>query len=260
MNRLLQDTLLSTYRLVFVRGLFRLGIGRRLFFALYDHYKLRFEAGPIERLRRYAPEGALVIDVGANVGFFTLRFARWVGAEGRIIAIEPEQQNFAELTRRLKAGKLAERVEVHRAVADAKPGEACLVVNPDHPGDHRLGERGLPVPAVTIDALTEHLSRMPSLIKIDVQGAEMRVLAGAERTLQRAKPALFIEVDPANLASFGCNAPQLFGYLYELGYRPFRLQHDGPPCPLSQPEQDALFGRRGYADILFTTVDVQARS
>lgn len=256
MNRLLQDTLLATYRLVFVNGLFRIGVGRRAFFALYDLYKLGFEAGPIEQLRPYAPEGALVIDVGANVGFFTLRFARWVGPEGRVIAIEPEQQNFAELTRRLEEGKLAKRVEAHRAVADANPGEVRLVINPDHPGDHRLGEQGLPVPAVTIDGLTEHLSRTPSLIKIDVQGAEMRVLAGAERTLQHAKPALFIEVDPANLASFGSDAPQLFAYLEQFGYRPFRLQQDGPARPLLQPEKDALCAQRGYADILFTAVHV----
>ena len=71
----------------------RVGPFNRLFLAVYGIYKRYFEAGPIDRLQEFVPPGSLVIDVGANVGFFSLRFARWVGAEGKVIAIEPEERN-----------------------------------------------------------------------------------------------------------------------------------------------------------------------
>ena len=171
MNRAFQNALLGAYRMVFARGLMRYGWGRRLFFAGYELYKSTFEAGPIAALRAYAPSGSLVIDVGANVGFFTERFARWVGPTGRVVAIEPEANNFAQLEQRLRRKNLAARVELRCAVADSAAGSAALVVNLDHPGDHKMsvGEDGgtaVAVPAVTLDDLvTGEIS--VTLIKID---------------------------------------------------------------------------------------------
>jgi FkbM family methyltransferase len=195
------------------------------------------------------PDGAVAIDVGANVGFFTIRFARWVGAAGRVIAIEPERRNFAELSRRLAAAGLAARVSLHRAVADADTGTAHLVINPDHPGDHRIGTGGEPVAAITLDALAPAGARV-SLIKIDVQGAEPRVLAGARTLLSRDRPALFVELDPAGLARFGSSIDALLRALAAEGYSPCVLGRRGArPCP--RADLDATLARRGYTDLLF---------
>jgi hypothetical protein len=57
--------------------------------------KQYFEAGPIDRLREFVPAGSLVIDVGTNVGFFSLRFASWVGDCGKVVAIEPEDRRLS---------------------------------------------------------------------------------------------------------------------------------------------------------------------
>ncbi len=249
MRRAAQNVMLGAYRLVFARGLLRFAWGRRAFFAVYEFYKNVFEAGPIGRLRAYVPEGGFVIDVGANVGFFTERFARWVGAEGRVLALEPEARNHAELCRRLAAKRLAERVDARRAVADAASGTAHLVINPDHPGDHRIGEAGEPVAALAIDELVPSGCRV-SLIKIDVQGAELRVLAGAAGTIARDRPALFVELDPDGLERFGADVDALLGDLAARGYAPHRLTRDGPrACP--RGELDAVLARHGYTDLLF---------
>lgn len=249
MRRAGQSIMLGAYRVLFARGLLRFAWGRRLFLALYELYKSTFEAGLIGGLRGYAPPGALVIDVGANVGFFTLRFARWIGPSGRVIAIEPEAANHAELVRRLGAHDLSGRVEAHRAVADAKAGNARLVINPDHPGDHRIGDEGEPIPAVALDAVVPAGANV-SLIKIDVQGAEMRVLAGAAAILARDKPALFVEVDPAGLARFGTGVDALLGWLAGFGYAPHRLTHAGAE-PLDRAALDRVLAARGYTDLLF---------
>ena len=73
-------------------------------------YKQYFEAGPIDRLQEFVPSGSLVIDVGANVGFFSLRFAKWVGKGGKVISIEPEDRNYNRLIAAPKAG-LFDRVD-----------------------------------------------------------------------------------------------------------------------------------------------------
>jgi FkbM family methyltransferase len=249
MRRIAQNALLGAYRALFARGLLRSAWGRRLFFALYEFYKNSFEAGPIGALRAYVPEGGVVIDVGANVGFFAERFARWVGPAGRVVAIEPEAANFAELARRLGAKGLGRRVEARRAVADVKSGRAHLVLNPDHPGDHRLGEEGEPVTAVRLDELVP-AGRAVALIKVDVQGAELRVLAGASAILARDRPALFVEVDPAGLVRYGGSVDGLLGWLAGQGYTPHTLTRAGPrPC--ARGELDGILARRGYTDLLF---------
>jgi FkbM family methyltransferase len=248
-KRAVHQVLLAAYRIVFARGLLRYAWGRRAFYRAYEVYKAAFEAGPIDRLRAYAPEGALIIDVGANIGFFTERFARWVGEAGRVIAIEPEAVNFAELGRRMARKGLAARIDARLAAADAAPGTVHLVLNPDHPGDHKLGSSGRPVDAVTLDDLVP-ADRPVALIKIDVQGAELRVLAGATRILERDHPALFIEVDPVGLMQFGGSVDALLHTLEAQGYRPHRLTRSGAvPCPPT--ELDRVLARRGYTDMLF---------
>ena len=244
-----QHALLHAYRLFLVLGLLRVTWGRRLFFAAYEFYKRHYEAREIAALRTYVPDGGFVIDVGANVGFFTERFARWVGSAGRVVAIEPEEVNFAELVRRLEVKHLAERVEARREVADAQTGTTHLVVNTDHPGDHRIGETGEPVAAITLDEVAP-TGRRVALIKIDVQGAEIRVLAGARKILARDKPALFVEIEPAGLAHFGGSIDVLLGALAAEGYAPHRVSRAGTrPC--SRGELDALLAKRGYTDVLF---------
>lgn len=124
-------------------GLHRLPGIDRAFLALYGLYKQYIEAGPINRLRDFVPSGALVIDVGANVGFFTVRFARWVGTSGEVIAIEPEGRNYDSLISVLKREDLLDRVRALKAVAAAVSGAALLEINPLYPADHKLSRDGI---------------------------------------------------------------------------------------------------------------------
>ena len=119
---LVRDTAVKLFGLIAALGLDRVGPFNRLFLAVYGIYKRYFEAGPIDRLQEFVPPGSLVIDVGANVGFFSLRFARWVGAEGKVIAIEPEERNCKNLVKAVAREGLSERVEIRKAVAAAAAG------------------------------------------------------------------------------------------------------------------------------------------
>ncbi len=104
---------------------------------------------------------------------------------------------------------------------------------------------------MTIDDLVSQENvRVLSLIKIDVQGAEMRVLTGACGSIAKFRPALVIEVGDVQLRSFGSSAAELIDGLVAQGYRPFLLNRRGVG---SKPEErDALLRRvtKGYWDVV----------
>jgi FkbM family methyltransferase len=242
---------LRLYERAHTAGLLDRPVTRRAFESGYLAYKRLIEAGPVSPLQPFATAGSTVIDVGANIGFFTLRFARWVGPGGRVIAIEPEKRNLETLRRRVARAGLDAAVECVPAAAADHSGELRLELNPTHPGDHRIAAEGEPIRAVTIDDLTAVDSRPVSLVKIDVQGAEMMVLSGARRMLAAHRPVLFIEVDDEALEQFGSSAGELLRTVVDLGYSAHTLTRRGPSP--AQPRETLLAKSAGgaYSDVLF---------
>jgi FkbM family methyltransferase len=253
-QNLIRNLVVRLFGLVARLGVHRIPIFERGFLALYSVYKKYFEAGPIDRLNEFVPSGSLVIDVGANVGFFSLRFARWVGDGGQVISIEPEDRNYNSLISALKREGLLSRVHPLKAVAAAGPGATFLEINPLHPADHKLSldGTGLPVTAVTLDDLVrDNRDLRPALVKIDVQGAEMMVLKGAAGILKDAGPALFIELHEEGLNRFGTSVSEILDYLSEYGYEAYWLTRTGAHRKASPAQIHEKVARNGYVDVLF---------
>jgi FkbM family methyltransferase len=253
-GRLARKSMVGLFGLAVRLGLHRLPLFNKVFLVLYSVYKQYIEAGPVDGLRQFVPAGSLVVDVGANVGFFTLRFAQWVGESGNVIAIEPEDQNYRSLLAALAREGLLDRVHALKAVAAASPGKTFLEINPLHPADHKLSRdgTGLPVTAVTLDELVQGAahSRL-ALVKIDVQGAEMLVLEGAESILKMAGPALFIELHEEGLNKFGASVSAILDRLSGYGYQAYWLARSAPPRAASRSEIHQGIARTGYVDVLF---------
>jgi len=234
------------YQAVQATGLLSTSPGRWLFETAYGAYKLILEAGDVRALRPYLAPDSLAIDVGANIGFFTTRFARWSSGTGKVLAIEPEDHNFSRLERVVRRAGLEHRVSLVQGVAAESAGELKLAINPNHPGDHKIGPEGVAVKAYTLDDLWRQSERLPvSLIKIDVQGGETRVIRGATHILVTFHPALFVEVDPAALEAMGSSASELLDELSRHGYRP----HDPSGEPI--PDSQLLSQADAYVDVLF---------
>ena len=254
LQSLVRNSAVKLFGLVAKLGLHRLPVLNRVFLLLYAVYKQYFEAGPIDRLREFVPNGSLVIDVGANVGFFSLRFAKWVGDRGKVVSIEPEDQNYDSLISALKRNGLLSRVDALKAVAAAVPGMMFLEINPLHPADHKLSRdgSGLPVAAVTLDDLVQDKGHLKlSLIKIDVQGAEMLVLEGAAGILKASGPPLFVELQEDGLRKFGTSVAAILAHLSHHGYEAYWLMRTGPHKKASPAEIHARVARVGYVDVLF---------
>ncbi|MER9234996.1 FkbM family methyltransferase [Mesorhizobium sp. M0622] len=249
----LRDSAIRLYVLTAKLGLQRLPLFHRAYLALYPLYKGYFEAGPIDQLREFVPHGSLVIDVGANVGFFSLRFAEWVGDGGKVIALEPEDQNYSGLICALERAGLLGRVEALRVVAAAEPGTTFLEINPLYPADHKLSRNGtgVPVTAVTLDGLlAEKGPRRPALVKIDVQGAELLTLQGMIEILRFARPALFVELSDQGLNKFGASVLAVLRLLSDNGYEAYWLTRTGHQ-KASQSEIEARTTGTKSADVLF---------
>ncbi|MGO4666591.1 FkbM family methyltransferase [Bosea sp. 2RAB26] len=246
-----QNILIALYGRVEATGIISTRAGRAAFEWAYLRYKRYWEAKNARLLRTLATPGSVVIDVGANIGYFTILFARWVGPEGLVVAIEPEPANVESLRRRMARHRLNQRVDICEAVASDAIGLAHLAVNASNPADHRMAAVGLPVKSVTLDSLSDTCAgRRVSLIKIDVQGHEAAVLEGSKKIL-RQQPAIFIELDEVLLNVNGSSASSIVDQLAEYGYDPHTIGKEGLSSPLSKIELQDMLTRLGYADFLF---------
>jgi FkbM family methyltransferase len=149
-----------------------------------------------EALARLLASGNVFYDIGANAGFFTLLASRLVGPKGRVFAIEPMPENVASVREQIEVNGLA-NVEVIEAAAGAQAGMATLHVpggnnSMAHLGEARGAEASLQVKIVTLDDFVrEHPA--PSVLKIDVEGAEDSVLAGSTAVIA-TRPRFLIEL------------------------------------------------------------------
>lgn len=193
-------------------------VQRRIYYRCHEVPEARF-------VRRLLRPGDRVLDVGANVGFFTLLAAAAVGHRGHVSALEPVPANADVLEHNVRLNGFRS-VDVTRAAAGDHVGEIRLGL--DHPDLREGGVSGhytedggrdaLTVPVVTLD---EHLRDRPGLrlAKIDVEGAEPRVLAGMGETLADNPPtALLLEINPSALERQGFGIDDLVAPLLRAGY------------------------------------------
>jgi len=148
--------------------------------------------------------GMTALDVGANVGAYSLLLGQWVGTSGAVVAFEPAPAAHDGLRRHIHLNALDAIVTPVRAAVGAEAGTAKLVVART-PGESRLAMSAdgdattVAVPVTTIDEFCarEHLT--PDFIKIDVEGAELDVLRGARETIRRTRGrlSLFVEMHPS---------------------------------------------------------------
>ncbi|HYL05879.1 MAG TPA: FkbM family methyltransferase [Thermoanaerobaculia bacterium] len=142
-------------------------------------------------VRSLLAPGMRVADVGANIGYYLLLIESAVGPSGHVTCFEPDPQNLRELRRNVQANDLA-NVEVVAAAVGAGDGIVALrsginaLVVEDGAGDHQ-------VPLLRLDSA---LSGVVDFLKIDVEGYEGHVLAGAQRILAEQRPALWLEIHP----------------------------------------------------------------
>jgi FkbM family methyltransferase len=205
--------------------------------------------------------GEACIDVGAHVGRHTFPMAHCVGSKGRVFAFEPIPAIAAQLRASIKAEqdrgaaqKLTARIELHEcALADMK-GVVDFVLVHEAPGysgllpRHYDGEVTTEIIRVDVRQLDELATGFPPIkfIKIDCEGAELRVMRGARNLLKRDRPLISFECGDASLESYDYDAGDIYDFLDENGYAVCSIHRE----PLDRKGFIAASVRQEYWDYL----------
>ena len=207
---------------------FELDLAEGIDFAVYLG---RYEPSTSRALTRLVKPGTTAIDIGANVGAHTLHMARLIGTEGRVFAFEPTSFAFRKLQRNLSLNPgLPERVTaVQCFVGPANSDKTPTKIYSSWPlkGGNDVHQKHLGQPMPTDGLPTRSLDEMLAefgnssveLVKLDVDGYECDVLAGAQRMLKRDRPIFVMEIAPYVLEEHGKSLRDLLGYFTPLGYR-----------------------------------------
>ena len=205
-----------------------------------------FEVAEILFVKKYLRRGMTVLDIGAHHGLYTLLASKRVGANGKVVAFEPSPRERKKLRRNvllnlsfnvhiepLALGKESSDADLH-LVEGAEDG--CNSLRPPVVSS---STRPVRVKVAPLDEFL-HRARIPvvDFVKLDVEGAELDVLKGAERLLHGgARPVFLVEVYDIRTRPWGYDAREIVQYLSRAGFRWFQLTTAGFVEPIS-PDND----------------------
>lgn len=192
------------------------------------------------------------LDIGANVGFHSVLFSRLLQEAGnrKVLSVEPTQNAFERLQKNLQLNQMSDAVIPIKGAVSNEPGEIVIqtvegmeefssVGSLVHPAVANQKVNHETVRAYTIDALVSEHQLTPGFMKIDVEGAEGQVLAGARQTLAEHRPIILAELSDPLLRQSGSSSAEVLELLRQYDYR-----ITDPLRPDSTP------GERQYGDIL----------
>ena len=237
-------------------GLFALSLGRP------------YEPMETSIINAFVKRGDTVIDLGANVGYYTLLFARLVGQNGRVVAFEPSPANCEILEKNVRINGYR-NVEINQMAVSDKSGKARLQLSVN-PGDNRIqsndlqldkrrkktvGSSYVEVETVSLDEYFGKSDGNIDFIKMDVQGAEHSAILGMQRTLVRnIKIKILTEFFPKLLSEFGAKPSDYLQLLQQNGFLIYRL--DEANCKIVPTSPSSLLRiysgqlREDYINIL----------
>ncbi|MCK4789932.1 MAG: FkbM family methyltransferase [Desulfobacteraceae bacterium] len=204
-------------------------------------------------VKSYLKPGMIVFDLGSNLGQYTLLAAKCVGEKGKVYSFEPSGRMFIELEFNVALNNLSDTCILNKAAVSDVSGTAKLskyepgaeVYN--SLGSHTRKERAkVGCEEVKTIRLDDYVKEMGvghvDFMKIDIEGAELLALRGAENLLLRSDaPVILLELDDVNTEGFGYAAVEIWDYLKSLGYRMYSLgRHRSGPEMIERPDKLAL--------------------
>jgi len=185
---------------------------------------LVWEPRESEILKNLVKKGMKLVDIGANIGYYTLLFSKWVGEDGIVFSFEPESENFELLKKNININR-AENVRCYQKAISSKNESRLLFLAPENKGDHKIidlheseiSEKTM-VECVTLDS-SEASKHKIDLIKMDIQGSEMLALNGMTETLEKNQDIIILtEIWPYGIEKSGYSPTEFFDKLKKYGF------------------------------------------
>jgi FkbM family methyltransferase len=211
------------------------GYELRLPVRYFRYFQEDYEADNIRFLQSHVAPGAVVLDVGAHIGLFSVIAAKCVGHGGHVVAYEPTPSTFRLLKHTIRINQLLDVVIPVTAAVGHETGEINFYVSDNaadnsnslvaYKTDRKLYSVTVPLTTIDQEVKQRGLSRV-DFIKIDVEGAEYDTLRGAYETLVKFKPRVIFAIHPDAIAGKG---DSLHAILEELHRLPYTFTNQGNP-------------------------------
>ena len=223
-------------------------------------------------------DGDVFVDVGANIGYFSILAASLVGEQGRVFAFEPDPANFDLLTKSSEHNSLQSQIHAVKAGLAGADSAGNLYLSKDNLGDHQIypGQGSRESVAITLlqgaSYLRSQLRKSDltqiKLVKVDTQGSEYEVVSGLIPLLIELPlvPSILIELTPFSLRQAGSSGRELIELLASLGQDFWIVDHIEHQLVASSAEElaswcddvDACVGDEGFMNIFLEQENSQA--
>ena len=194
--------------------------------------KRRYEPHVTAAMRRALQPGMTVVDIGANIGYYSMLAAHCVGPTGRVIAFEPSETNVTLLRASARLNGFT-NIEVHEVAVADQDGSVSFSMQDSNGGINRgeLGVSAQLVRAVRLDDILPEAYEI-DVIKIDIEGSEGLAVHGMMQCLRHSRPIVFSEFTPGGLPRFsGLRGEDYLDLLRKLGYAIRIIENAGHVLP-----------------------------
>lgn len=167
-----------------------------------------------EMFRKVIKKGDIVVDLGTNIGYFTLLTSRLIGNEGRVYAFEPEPVNYSLLVKNIEMNGYKNIIPVQKAVSNTT-GKVRLFIDNEDSGAHTIlpnntKQEFVEIESITLDDYFGDKKHPINVVKMDVEGAEMAALSGMDRIIKENENLkMFVEFYSPGIRRSG-NSPEEF--------------------------------------------------
>jgi len=189
------------------------------------------EENTTKLFKQTVKEGDTVVDLGANIGYFTLLAASLVGEKGKVYAFEPEPRNYNYLAKNIELNSYNNVFAIQKAVSD-KNAKTKLYICPYDTGHHTIKqyegirdykpefltkeEKFIEIETIILDDFFKDKEQLIDVIKMDVEGAEMLALSGMDKIIKQSKNLkMFIEFFPLLIRKMGSSPEEFIRKLLE---------------------------------------------
>ncbi len=168
-------------------------------------------------LKKIVMPGQIVVDVGANIGIYSVVLAKWVGKQGHVFAFEPAPDNIKLLRKTIKLNQFDNITITQKAISN-KPGIASFYLV-DGISSHSLMDYGksidkIDVEVETLDNFFQDYEKPIDFIKIDAEGYDFKVILGMQNIISKTQNlSLFVEFDPKRLIKIGDSPQDLLRFM-----------------------------------------------
>lgn len=222
--------------------------GRKMFVHGHDGLALSifkvYEPIQTQIVKKYVKEGDIVLDIGANVGYYTLLFAQLVGSKGRVFSFEPDPVNFDLLRKSVDLNGYQNVTLIQKAVSN-KNGKLKLYIGKENRAINRIYDAGIndtkdsiEIDTIFLDDYFKDHDLKIDFVKIDVEGSESGVIEGMPLILKKSKNLkIMTEFDPFLMKKFGVDATNYIQLLLEHGFKLYDiLREKGKFIPITSSE------------------------